>query len=90
MLSHLNGVKMNKEEIQKQIELMTQYAQMMLDRGDWHGVADAAMDIRELLAIQKIKQVDNALKCLKCGKKTKGEDAFCTEKCWKEYSGELR
>jgi hypothetical protein len=45
---------MTKEEIQKQIKLMTEYAQMMLDRGDWHGVADAAMDIRELLATQRV------------------------------------
>ena len=33
-----------------QREILMHYLQVMFARGDWHGVADAAMDIRELEA----------------------------------------
>ena len=36
-----------------QREILMHYLQVMFARGDWHGVADAAMDIRELEAEQK-------------------------------------
>lgn len=39
---------MMNNEIQKQIDLMKSYAQMMLDRGDWHGLWDAAIDLQRL------------------------------------------
>lgn len=29
---------------------MTEYLKLKLEQEDWHGVADAAMDIRELVA----------------------------------------
>ena len=39
-----------------QREILMHYLQVMFARGDWHGVADAAMDIRELEAEQKREQ----------------------------------
>ena len=33
-----------------QRSVLIEYLQVMVARGDWHGVADAAMDIRELEA----------------------------------------
>jgi hypothetical protein len=36
-----------------QREILMHYLQVMFARADWHGVADAAMDIRELEAEQK-------------------------------------
>lgn len=33
-----------------QRDILIEYLQVMVARGDWHGVADAAMDIRELEA----------------------------------------
>lgn len=35
-------------EVQRRILL--EYMQVMIARGDWHGVADAAMDLREMEA----------------------------------------
>lgn len=48
ILNALQDNLMNKEEIQKQIKLMTEYAQMMLERGDYHGLWDAAIDLQRL------------------------------------------
>jgi hypothetical protein len=58
-LTYLNGsdimeiVNMEKNmsqyknpEVQKHI--MLQYLQLMIAREDWHGVADAAMDLRDM------------------------------------------
>jgi len=36
-----------------QRSVLIEYLQVMVARGDWHGVADAAMDIRELEAERK-------------------------------------
>lgn len=36
-----------------QREILMHYLQVMFARADWHGVADAAMDIRELEAEQR-------------------------------------
>lgn len=33
-----------------QYETLVRYLKLKVEQGDWHGVADAAMDIRELLA----------------------------------------
>lgn len=41
----------NDPEVQHRI--MVQYLQLMVARGDWHGVADAAMDLREIEAEQR-------------------------------------
>lgn len=38
-------------EVQRRILL--EYMQVMIARGDWHGVADAAMDLREMEAERK-------------------------------------
>ncbi len=39
---------MSEEDIKKQIQVMITYAQMMLERQDWHGLWDAAIDIQRL------------------------------------------
>lgn len=38
---------------QVQRRVMLEYLQLMIARGDWHGVADAAMDLREMEAEAK-------------------------------------
>jgi hypothetical protein len=38
----------NDIEVQKRV--MLEYMQVMIARRDWHGVADAAMDLREMEA----------------------------------------
>ena len=42
-----------KYEVQRRIFL--EYLQVMIAREDWHGVADLAMDMRELEAMQTKK-----------------------------------
>lgn len=42
--------------VEEKIELMKKYLLMKYHDQDWHGVADAAMDIRELIAEQKAKE----------------------------------
>ena len=37
----------------KKLKIMRRYLLLKFAEGDWHGVADAAMDIRELLARRK-------------------------------------
>lgn len=34
----------------EQLEIFERYLMMKIQQRDWHGVADAAMDIRELVA----------------------------------------
>lgn len=47
--SHPSAISVyQKYETQRQV--LIEYLQVMVARGDWHGVADAAMDIRELEA----------------------------------------
>lgn len=36
--------------LQEQVDVMVEYLELKLRLKDWHGVADAAMDIRELEA----------------------------------------
>jgi hypothetical protein len=38
------------QELEKQIQQLIQYMNVKISQRDWHGVADAAMDIRELEA----------------------------------------
>lgn len=38
------------DDIEVQRRVMLEYMQVMIARKDWHGVADAAMDMRELEA----------------------------------------
>lgn len=40
--------------IKKQISSLIDYMRVKIDQGDWHAVADAAMDIRELEAKIKV------------------------------------
>lgn len=39
-----------------QLEMMKAYLLHCFDRGDWHGVMDAAADIRELIAEERGRQ----------------------------------
>ena len=41
-------------DVETQRRVMLEYLQVMVARGDWHGVADAAMDLREMEAEQKL------------------------------------
>ncbi len=41
-------------DVQKQI--MLEYLQIMIAREDWHGVADAAMDLRDMAIQQRQKE----------------------------------
>lgn len=49
---------MNKQIIQlkQQIDSLVVYMRVKIDQADWHAVADAAMDIRELEAKIKVFQ----------------------------------
>ena len=41
----------------EQYQIMVEYCKMKVDQGDWHGVSDAANDIRELIALHpELKQ----------------------------------
>ncbi len=47
------------EDLEEQIEELSDYLQLKVKQADWHGVADAAMDIRELQAqIKLLKQLE--------------------------------
>lgn len=46
-------IKAEIQKIDKRIEGMTAYLLLKVDHKDWHAVADAAMDIRELEARKK-------------------------------------
>ena len=45
----------NYSNAQTQRRIMLQYLQLMIAREDWHGVADAAMDLREMDAESRRK-----------------------------------
>lgn len=42
------------EDIQVKMRKMENYLSLKVEEQDWHGVADAAMDIRELVAQIKV------------------------------------
>lgn len=42
-------------EYKTQRSILIQYLHVMIARNDWHGVADVAMDLRELEAEEKNK-----------------------------------
>jgi hypothetical protein len=47
------------EDFKEQIEELSDYLQLKVKQADWHGVADAAMDIRELEAkINLLKELE--------------------------------
>lgn len=41
---------MSASKLQEAIKVMEAYLRMKLDQRDWHAVADAAMDLREMEA----------------------------------------
>ena len=45
-----DDAQMMLEEVRRQLIVMKSYLEVRLDMQDWHGVADAAMDIREMEA----------------------------------------
>lgn len=52
-------MKSNKENLQKAINNLIDYMRSKIDLKDWHAVADAAMDIRELEAkIEVLKELE--------------------------------
>jgi hypothetical protein len=44
------NVTEEKTRLTREKQGMTEYLKLKLEQQDWHGVADAAMDIRELVA----------------------------------------
>lgn len=51
----MNSSNLGKDyaNYETQRSVLIEYLMVMVARGDWHGVADAAMDIRELEAEKK-------------------------------------
>ena len=48
-----------REKLHRLREVLFEYLKVKIEQGDWHGVADAAMDIREIeakLSILEAKQ----------------------------------
>lgn len=43
----------NYKDFNVQKQILLEYLQVMIALEDWHGVADVAMDLRELQAAQK-------------------------------------
>jgi hypothetical protein len=54
---YLRRRKMNKMSLEEKIDMMKKYLLMKFHDEDWHGVADASMDIRELVAELKAKEI---------------------------------
>lgn len=55
----LNTIQNDINKYYKEMEGMQKYLLLKFDQRDWHGVADAAMDIREIKA--KIDILENQL-----------------------------
>ena len=55
----------NYREHKTQKEIYLEYLQVMIANEDWHGVADLAMDMRELEA-KNNKESENGCKNCKC------------------------
>lgn len=49
-----DDVVMILEEVQNQIRIMQSYIEMQMNMEEWHGIMDAAADMRELKAKEKI------------------------------------
>lgn len=47
---HSNNIQDIQQELIKEKEGMIEYLLLKVNKQDWHGVADAAMDIREIEA----------------------------------------
>jgi hypothetical protein len=53
-----------QEELQRSLKIMEVYLALRLSMRDWHGVMDAAADIREIESkIATIKELMEAVKC---------------------------
>lgn len=50
LLDIVQEVLLDIEKLEKEASGMTDYLLLKVDQKDWHGVADAAMDIREIEA----------------------------------------
>lgn len=46
----VTAADLRAQQLEGRIGLMVEYLQMKVRERDWHGVADAAMDLRELEA----------------------------------------
>lgn len=49
----------NYTDYATQKEILLEYLQVKIAQEDWHGVADVAMDIREMEAATKTKEKEN-------------------------------
>jgi hypothetical protein len=49
----ITWVSNNTSDIETGVTIMKRYLLLKFEQGDWHGVADAANDIREMLAREK-------------------------------------
>jgi hypothetical protein len=48
-------------DLRRQIDKLVDYIKLKIEQKDWHGVSDAANDIRELEAkIETYKELENA------------------------------
>jgi hypothetical protein len=57
-MSELQQLYPDMHDLYKQREGMVSYLKLKLSQEDWHGVADAAMDIREIEAkLQLLKSI---------------------------------
>jgi hypothetical protein len=52
---------MDQQTLKDKLALMEEYMKLKMKERDWHGVADAAMDIREIEAqLRVLKELANA------------------------------
>lgn len=47
---------MNYKNLNVQKRVMLEYLQVMISREDWHGVADAAMDLRDMSVAEEYEK----------------------------------
>jgi len=53
-------VKTQLQELERQVKQLVDYVYLKIEQTDWHGVSDAANDIRELEAqIKLLKELEN-------------------------------
>jgi len=53
-------VKTQLQDLERQVKQLVDYVCLKIEQTDWHGVSDAANDIRELEAqIKLLKELEN-------------------------------
>ena len=70
----LNSTRTKINDLDEQISSMVEYMQLKIQAEDWHAVADAAMDIREIESEMKaLKDMVGNLELLKIAEDMKNE-----------------